>query len=57
MGIDLGAKEGFACGASLQTMCEAVTRRSSRLIPCSLARVQNSMEFGRSAESLPMGMR
>ena len=47
MGIDLGAKEGFACGASPQTMGEAVTRRGSRLIPCSVAGIQNSVEFGR----------
>ena len=29
--IDLGAKEGFACGVSLQMKCEAVTRRIHNL--------------------------
>ena len=56
VGIDLGAKEGFACGVSLQTMGEAVTRRISRLIPYALAGVQVSVEFGNSEGNLAMGL-
>ena len=57
MGIDLGVKEGFACGVSLQTMCEAVTKRISRLIiPYALVKFQVSVEFGRPEGRLFMGL-